>query len=252
MLITTSAKNSCGRIGGDFRSMDASQRDWSGYLTKVHEALFSLNLSFAIMYGLIAYTYAGVAPVQSALIFLLPGKHLILDTSIWVNRFLQLDPLSSVGREIVWVALVVATATFIFLVIKLLAWKSLSTPVLWLAGGVTALVAFPAFWLYALHAAWVPDPVLYPFWRSAECSLFLIEIPAVCAFFFLSQRWSLPMWCQVLVLVIHCAWWTIFLWPSPHMTLWSPKLFVIVFPCAGITWLLYMRNVRGQSQQPQF
>jgi hypothetical protein len=247
-VFTNSPKNSRGTIKSRIlRSMSVSQRGSNSGLRQLHEVLFSLNLSFAIMYGLIAYTYAGVAPTQPALIFLLPGKHLIVDTSIWLNKFLNLDALSSVGREAVWVALVLATATLIFLAIQLLAWNSLTVPVLRLAGGAAALVAFPAFWLYAFRAAWAGDPALYSFWRSAEWSVFAIEIPAVCAFFVLSRRWSLPMWCQVLVLVIHCFFWTTFLWPSPHMTLWSPKVFVIVFPGAGITWLFYMRR----SQQPQ-
>jgi len=228
--------------------MNKTQAANSRRVQNLHEILFSLNIGFAVAFAVLTFTYYPDAPNQSARHFLLPANHLFLDAAAKVNGFLRLDRRDATGREIMAIALILGLATLIFLALRLIARTVAIRPTLYWVGGLVAFALVPALWIHALNATWISDSTLYPFWRSSQWSLFEVEVPLVCAFFFLGRKWSMPMWCGPLVLVVHYAWWTWQMWPSAHMPLWSARLFFMVFPCSGFAWLIYDRALKQSDQ----
>jgi hypothetical protein len=210
----------------------------------VHETFFSLNIGFSVTFAALAFAYGGQAPRISARYFFLPGEHLFVGQAAKINQFMHLDRGSDTGREIASCASMLLIALAVFLIILFIARTTLGRPVLYGLGGLGALALLPLLWLYILQTTWtVGDEHLYPFWRSAPLSFFAVEVPLVCAFFFLARHWRYQVWVGSLVLLLHYTLWTgVVWWIFFRVPLWSPKLFYIVFPGSGFAWLFYSRR----------
>lgn len=212
------------------------------FAQRLHVIIFALNFGFAITFALTDFRYSHSLAVGSPGHFLLPWRHFFFDSSVSVNRLLGLDRASLAGPEVVCLSFMLLPGLLVLGVLRLIARTALFPAVLYVGGCLVAVALVPACWLYALKATWIPDAI-YPFWKSYEWSLFELEVPAVCAVFLFNRRWSIPMWCTILVLVVHYTWWTGVMWPPSSMPLWSPRLFFFVFPCSGIAWLFYAREL---------
>jgi hypothetical protein len=223
------------------------------WVRRTHEALLALNVGFAAAFAVATFSYSGVGPHGSmAFFFLVPGWRMFAYCSIAINRLLRLDSLNAVGREIAFVASILIISMVILFVLQAITRTNSIRIILNPVGFVLAVAVAPAFWLYALQASWVADSAVYPFWRSGQLALFAIEVPLLCAFFFLTRKSSIPGWCRALILLIHYMLWTSIMWPLARLPLWSARLFFVVFPCSGFAWLLYVMLLRKESSAGQF
>jgi hypothetical protein len=229
--------------------MNANQTAESGWLRRLHEILFSLNIGFAIMLTLSTIVYKGAnGPRGLALHIFYPACSYLVDAAVSINRFLGVHRRGSgAGFEIVFLASMIVPAIMVLALLRLFERTAAAHWILCSLAGFTSVLFVPACWFYSLQSTWYGGEFL-PFWRSPGASVVEIEVSLVCIFFILSRHWSIPMWCRVLALLFHCAWWIRFMWPPALLPLWSPRLFFFVFPCSGLAWLLYTREVTQTAQ----
>jgi hypothetical protein len=213
-------------------------------LERVHEILLSANVAFAATFALVAFLYngGGSGASSTALYYLIPGQRLFSYCSVAVNRLMHFDSWSGAGAEITFTALTVVASTVILFALRAIGRITSIGVILNPVGGILSLSIVPAFWLYALRASWLGDAAIYSFWKGAQWSFFEVEVPAVCAFFFLTRTLRTARWLGILVLVVHYTWWTNLVWSGAKMPLWSPRLLFVVFPCSGLVWLAYLNR----------
>ena len=210
----------------------------------VHETFFSVNIGFSVTFAVLAFAYGGQGYRMSARYFFLPGEHLFVKQADKINRLLHLYPGSDTGREIISCASILLIALSVFFLLRLIERTASIRAVLYPLGGLAAIALLPLLWLYALQTTWLGDAVLYPFWRSAPLSFFAVEVPLVCAIFFLTRQWRHQVWLGAVVLLLHYTLWTGEVWWIFYrIPLWSPTLFYFVFPGSGFAWLFYSRTV---------
>lgn len=207
------------------------------------EFMLSLSAAFALIFALLTFFYGGGWPHASARFLLRPGEKAYIVFANWINASLHRDNGNVVGNELAWILLTFGLGIMLFSVLRLLRRTVLSKVGLYPVGGLMVIGLVPAFWLYALNATWVDPDGLYPFWRSGPLSLFVLEIPIMCGFLYLSRGWRYSTQVWVALLVVHYVLWTDTMWwVISRIPTLSPRFLFLVFPASGFVWLWYVRE----------
>lgn len=221
-----------------------------GQAKLLRDRLLSLNLGFAVAYGLFAYV---------------GGSYIATDAPKAVRDFLdafagilvRIAPLtvhlrtrtqllrSEIIREVVFLGLVSGIGLFMYGLVRALGRITISNLILPPISGLAALVAVPGCWLYIVHATWNRyDPGT--FWGSFGL-LFLLEAAVAGTFiYFLRNQ---PVWRGTVVFAFHYLFW-VFLVVRQGRVLAAVTLAVplsLVFPWSGYAWLRYVQKSRLQS-----
>lgn len=205
----------------------------------LHEIFFSLNISYAITFAVMAFrkfsSHGGIR--RSAVYFLLPGENLFAEVSDRANTLLRLGRGSSVGWEVASIASIVLLAALITLILQLARGTRFAQIVLGQLAIATSTALLPAFWLYAVQASQPPIP-LYTFWRGSQPALTFLELSFVLGFLYLTRKRELSVLWRGLALGIYYLLWILLPWSMPF---WSLRLLSIVFPLSGFLWLAYTK-----------
>jgi hypothetical protein len=211
-----------------------------------HEVLLSLNIGFALILAIVAFTYSGGGHGSSASYFLMPGERLFSYSASQVNQMLGFGRGDNVGREITSLAFVAIVATTVLLVFRLIRDTRASETALGPVGGGIVVALLPVLLLYVRQATWPPADT-YTFWRSAEFSVAVIKLGLVFAFLFLTRHKNISIWWSAFVLAVYYCSWILLPWSVP---LWSLRLLFLVFPLSGFAWLLYIHATHPERHSP--
>lgn len=210
----------------------------------LHEAFLSLNLGFSIAYSLLTYL---VAPLS-------PGTALESRIITRANALLKLQARSAVGLEVAFVASMFAVALTFFVLLLFLRFVpvALNRLILQTAGGILALAAAQAFWVYALRAGgryifWWDD---YPTWPARWPWLSMgVEVSLILALVYGIRKRRMTFWYSAVLLFAHYSYWTWCMWPgmSHAFRFSAPKFCFLATPLSGLAWLLYLSAQRKHA-----
>jgi hypothetical protein len=207
------------------------------------ELLFSLNVGFAIAFALFAYNSGGNLAIHASkpvrnflqaffqilnhvapLISHLPRSVLLRNSLVW---------------EIAFVAAVVGLALLSLVVLRIVERTPCRRLVLEVVAGITAVLAVPACWLYIVQATWsIYDTGTV--WGNYGY-MFVLEIAVVgVALYF--ARGRAPLW-GILAFLLHYIFWVFVIGRRSGPSTFGSILISVVFPCSGIAWLAYVRQV---------
>ena len=212
----------------------------------LHQALFSLNIAFALTYSLFAYdgtSYMAIHAAASVRSFLEAFSHLLFRVApLVVNRRTKSEYLHSVLiREGTFLLLVLGIAFLLYVFVRLPADRTARPgPLLSAIPAVTALIAVPGCWLYIVHATWRSSD-LTTFWGRYGY-FFILEAALAVGFIYL-VRYQ-PIWRGTVLFALHYAFWVFLVLRDGnwlvYVTVSIPLSFV--FPCSGIAWLRYVQQ----------
>ena len=209
----------------------------------LHEALFSLNIGFAVAYGL--FTYMNSTRGGSL------GQRVVST----FNESFHLNKNGTVGLALAFVVPMAGLALFLFLLLLLLRFgaPALARVILDPVACLTALGAAPACWIYAIlrvrpGLVWFNG---YPAWpRESGFTFLCIEVSAMLVLLYSARGYRTPLWGSLAFLTVHYAFWAWYMWPDIVHRFWLiPSLAwtAIVFPCSGLTWLFYVSENRKKE-----
>jgi hypothetical protein len=201
-----------------------------GYDRYIAEFFFSLNLGL------------GIVVVKSVSSFWIESR---LKNKI--NAFLSLHPHSNTGGYIALFGLAFGIAFLIFLVLRLSSFLSSTSGFLNSAGGIAALVAQPAAWLYFIQlGGYDPEPFAVNFLLLSE-----MGVAAACALLYLYSKWPLSAWPSVVLLGFHFEFWY---WLFVGRSFIFPAI-KLVFPlvafCSFLTWVHFVSRPIANPPAPR-
>jgi hypothetical protein len=195
----------------------------------IHEVTFSLNLAFVVM-GLV-FVYAADAVI-------LPLDKLEFS----VNKLLHIRQTDFFRGYSEFFLPGMVLALCIWRLLRLSSRAQLIREILRWVGGVTALVAVPAYWLCMTYSAgrrygWNPFHGI---------QLYELVPVLVWASLFLRGKWPIPWWGNILAVSLHYGFWLWQFWPL-FLTLLtgyggSAAVTPIVGFGASLAWVLYARQ----------
>jgi len=200
-----------------------------------HEAVFSLNIGFAVAYALVTY----ISSTRGASL----GRQVVST----FNDGLHLNKNGTVGLELAFVVPMAGVALFLLLLLLLLRLgaPALGRVILDPVACLTALGAAPACWIFAILSVrpglvWFSG---YPAWpRESGFSFVCLEVSAMLALLYAARKYRIPLWGSLAFLAVHYAFWAWYMWPDIVHRFWltpSLALTAIVCPCSGLAWFLY-------------
>ena len=227
-------------------------------LLAAQEILFSLNLAWAIGNAFFVYTLRSLAswvPLTD------PGYY-FRRSAVRINDLLHLNSInavstervareafsqmSQVGEEITYSVSILGAAVLIFLLYRLSARRFACQAVLSRVAGAVVLFAAPTCYLLMEKLTWNWAygrflPGVYRFWWSPHVAVLGGEILCFSVLLIVERRRSISLGTLCVLLALHYTYWLPALWPGepmyPHR-LFSPYLFIVVFPMSGLVWLL--------------
>jgi hypothetical protein len=220
-------------------------------LQKFQEILFSMNVGFAITYGLFAYDgssrIATNAPdvIQRILeTFSRFRRHVAPFT---VHLRTKSDLLrDAIVYEAFFVALVLSVALLLYFLVRLCVRSIRATVFFAAASGLAALIAVPCCWLYIVHATWGFRDSFLSFEGYGSTCLSELVIAAGLVYFFRDRA----LWYGTVAFTLHYAVWIVVIGERDHGNFIAPVLaslpLSIVFPLSGFVWLRYVRMLRNE------
>ena len=206
-----------------------NQSSVASRIQHIHEATFSLNLAFVAM-GLV-FVYASDAVILS-----------LDQLEFSVNKFLHIRQTDFLRGYWEFFLPGMVLALCVWRLLRLSSRAQLTREILRWVGGVTALVAVPAYWLCMTYSAtrrygWNPFHAVQPY----ELVLVLIW-----ASLYLRGKLPIPCWENVLAISLHYGFWLWQFWPL-FLTLFtgyggSAAAASIVGFGASLAWVLYVRQ----------
>ena len=220
-------------------------------LQRFQEILFSMNIGFAITYGLFAYD--GSSRIAANAPDVIRG---ILETFSRFRRHLapftvHLRTKSDLLRdtilyEAVFVALVLSVTVLLYFLVRLCVRSNRATVFFAATSGLAALIAVPCCWLYIVHATWGFRDSLSFAGYGTTCFLELV-IAGGLIYFFRDRA----LWYGTVVFTLHYAVWIVVIGERDYGTFIAPVLaslpLSIVFPLSGFVWLRYVRMLRNEG-----
>jgi hypothetical protein len=210
--------------------MGQKQSSVDSRIQYIHEATFSLNLAFVVM-GLV-FVYASDA-------IILPLDQLEFS----VNKVLHISQTDFLRGYCEFFLPGIVLALCIWSLLRLSSFAQLAREILRCVGGVTALVAVPAYWLCMTYSAsrrygWNPFHAV---------QLYELMLVLVWASLYLRGKWPIPWWGPVVAVSLHYGFWLWQFWPL-FLALFtgyggSAAVTPIVGFGASLAWVLYERQL---------
>lgn len=199
----------------------------------VHEAFFSMNLAFVLMALVFDYAPESFISHLNRLEFA-------------VNRLLRIRQTDFITGYWEFFLPGIALALCIWVLLRLLSHTHLTSEVLRSVAGFVAVGAPPMWWLCATYTrtrnyGWTPLAAIQ-FYELA-LSLFYIGV-------YLYSKLNIPAWGNLLILLLHYAFWFWQFWPLFNTLLrgWGPVAVTpVVGLCSGVAWVLYLTTLQRES-----
>lgn len=221
-------------------------------LQKLQEGLSSINIGFAIAYGLFAYAGSYRKATNATDVI-----QRILETFSRFRR--QLAPFTphsetksdllrdAIVNEALFVALVFSTSLLLYFLLRQCVRPGPTTLFFAATSGLSALISVPCCWLYIVHATWGLQYSFLSFARYGTTCLSELVIAAGLLYLF----WDRALWLSTVVFIVHYAVWIVIIGERDNGTFIAPALaslpLSIVFPLSGFVWLRYVRMVRNEA-----
>lgn len=236
----------------------------------LHEIMFSANIAAALTCACLVYLSKNESlwtPANDATYYFLRSAYRVNDflhlrsTDVISTKFgaRQLPArLDQLGDELLILLTTFAFAALVLLSLRLISRSATYRVLLSRVGGITALFAAPVSYLFVLKLTWTwvsepPFRTLSGFWENPMLAVFGGEILCLIILLGAKRRRSIPLSIFVILAVVHYAFWTGVLWPLVRISiypLYAPYIFIMVFPLAGMAWLLYLKAQRVDATKP--
>lgn len=200
------------------------------------EALFSLNVAFAVVSALFIYDGAyhlADAPRIVSKCLQAFARMLVDIAPLAVNGRTRSELLqSAVIREAVFVGLTFLIALFLYSLTRLVTQRRGARRIVLVLFGVSAFFAVPACWLYIVRATWsIYEPTSF---SVAYGYASLLEITFVGGLLYILRKE--PFWCSATVCVLHYIFWMLLMLRHLSLPLAGLPLSLVV-PWSEIAWL---------------
>jgi hypothetical protein len=194
--------------------MGNDQSSRASRIQYVHEAAFSLNLAFVTMCLVFVYASDFVIVRLNQLEFSVDKLVHIRQTD-FIRGYWEFFLPGLALALCIWTLLRLSSGA-----------QSTRKVILWV-GGVAALVAAPACWFCMTYSAsrrygWNP---------FHEIQLYEVALVLMWALLYLRGRWLVPLWGNLLTILLHCGFW---LWQFRPQLL---ALFTGYGSSAAVTWI---------------
>jgi hypothetical protein len=196
----------------------------------LHEALFSLNLGFAISFGLLTYSDLASNPHR------VPFDPLVSSINNW---FYSHARTTGLGPAFVGEAFSIAIIVFLPLVVLRFAPAAFGRAVLGPFACMLALSAAPIFWELAVSYSgpYIHRWDITPAWWTLVCETMLTM---AALYFALSKR--KPIAYSFALLFAHCGFWAYYMWPALSQPFFfTPRIVAVASAAAGVSWVVYAK-----------
>lgn len=196
-------------MGSQFRTMSepvgrvsevkASADGRIARITRLHELLFSLNISFALVYGFLGtqtYSAEFTEPLRVT-------NYWFRRAAVQVNRWLGISS-TSVSADLTIFLSVFGLATLIWLIVVELRNTRAHRAILKYAGAFSAFFALPIATL-ALNK-WAGGTALYG-WGVTGVIAVGVEAAGLALLLLFARKWQPSTWIMVLFILLHCCFW---------------------------------------------
>lgn len=234
---------------GQVSEVEVSAEGRIARITRLHELLFSLNISFALVYGFLhtqTYSAEFTEPLRVT-------NYWFLRAAVQVNRWLGISS-ASVSAELTIFLSVFGLATLIWLIVVELRNTRAHRAILKYAGAFSAFFALPIATL-TLNK-WAGDTVLHG--RRIGVMIVAVEAAGLALLLLLARKRRLSTWTMVLFILLHCCFWyfPLYLNSSGQGAILGMRFFRLralamllpVFALAILGWLVYITKLQTASE----
>jgi hypothetical protein len=212
-----------------------SSRQSTNAIRWLYEALFSLNLGFAVSFGFLTYADLPLNPHRA------PFDSIAFAIDRWFRSHARTTGL---GVAFVYEAIGIAFIVFLPLIVLHFAPEVVGRVLLGPLACLSALSSAPIFWMLAMSYA---GPYIGPFditpaWWILVCETTLM-MAALCLTLFRHK----PLVYSLALLVAHYGLWAYYMWPTlADRWYFTPRIVAVSSIAAGVSWVLYARNSRRE------
>ena len=193
-----------------------------------YEILLALNVAFVTVSVVFSYW-----PALS-----IPFAHL----EVYINEALRIPQSDLIRGYFEFAIPSIMLAALLWAVLRISAGTRMIQQFLRIVAGLAILFVPAGFWIYAYeHLGW---PVRWPY-RGAPLELAVVFVFAL---LFLSDRWPIPNWCGLLILLAHYAFWYWAPSTNPAMPNYSGPAAPILGLCASLAWGFYISRLRRSRE----
>lgn len=200
-----------------------TRQEWA---RKVHEALFSITVAFAMI---------------SVLFIALPEASIpFMHMEVSINRFLHIRQTDIIRGYFEFSIPSAVLAFFLWLLLRFASQTKFTTEFLRSAAGVLVLSALPLFWFYvAFRERGSSD--FHHMLLLLELAIILIG-----AVLFLYRVQMYPLWCWIVLIGAHYAFW-FYMRSNYQLANYAGPIAPIVGFCSGSAWAIYVNQMRRGS-----
>jgi hypothetical protein len=217
----------------------------------LHEAMFSLNITFAVGICFLASGFRYIE-TSSSPVPLTDFRYLFLTRAFRANSALHLTYSSHVGQELTFIVSVLCLTVPILLCLRLVAGSRLHHIFLTAVAGMTAVFAVPVC-LYLSRWANIgaaSADLATVHWQRLDVTILAADIVCISSLIAFALIRHLSIWGGLVLLALHCGFWSIVLWHEvSRVDLISPLLSLFIFPASGLVWLSYLKYPRSDVRQ---